>query len=147
MADKIIIPCPHCDTQNRLPAERRGQGKCGTCHQPLFTARPLALTEARFDRHANAGDLPLLVDFWAPWCGPCRAMAPGFEAVAKEVEPRLRLAKVNTDEEQGLGARYRIQAIPTLILFRGGREVARQSGALMGSQLKQWISQQLGAAA
>ena len=145
MADgKIIIPCPHCDTQNRLPAERRGQGKCGTCHKPLFTGSPLVLTAARFERHAGAADLPLLVDFWAPWCGPCRAMAPGFEAAAKEFEPRLRLAKVDTDQEQQLGARYGIQAIPTLILFRGGREVARQSGALMGSQLRQWIEKQLG---
>lgn len=143
MADTIIIPCPHCDTQNRLPAERRGQGKCGTCHKPLFTGLPLALSESRFDRHATAGDLPLLVDFWAPWCGPCRAMAPGFEAAAREFEPRVRLAKVNTDEEQALGARYRIQAIPTLILFRHGREVARQSGAMQNSALRQWISRQI----
>jgi thioredoxin 2 len=144
MADKIIIPCPHCDTQNRLPAERRGQGKCGTCHKPLFTGQPLVLDGARFSRHADAADLPLVVDFWAQWCGPCRAMAPFFEAVAKELEPRVRLAKIDTDAEQELAARFRIQAIPTLILFRGGQEVARQSGALMGSQLRQWINQQLG---
>jgi thioredoxin 2 len=144
---KIIIPCPHCDTQNRLPAERRGQGKCGTCHHPLFAGKPLALTMSRFDRHSGAADLPLLVDFWAQWCGPCRAMAPAFEAAAKEFEPHLRLAKVDTDAEPELAARYRIQSIPTLILFRDGRETARQSGAMQNSALRQWIARHIGDAA
>jgi thioredoxin 2 len=144
MAETIIIPCPHCDTQNRLPAERRGQGKCGTCRHALFEGKPLALTASRFDRHASAADLPLLVDFWAQWCGPCRAMAPAFEAAAKEFEPQLRLAKVDTDGEGELASRYRIQSIPTLILFRGGREVARQSGAMQNSALRQWILRHLG---
>lgn len=147
MAESIIIPCPHCDTQNRLPAERRGQGKCGTCHHALFAGKPLTLTASRFERHAAATDLPLLVDFWAEWCGPCRAMAPTFESMAKEFEPQIRLAKVDTDRERELAARYRIQAIPTLILFRDGREVARQSGAMQNSALRQWILRHLGGTA
>ncbi len=105
----------------------------------LFTGHPIALTARRFPAHAKAADLPLLVDFWAEWCGPCRMMAPAFEAAAREFEPRLRFAKVDSDAEGELAARFNIRSIPTLVLVRAGRETARVSGALQLPQLRQWI--------
>ncbi|HSN03786.1 MAG TPA: thioredoxin TrxC [Nitrospira sp.] len=140
MSDMTRILCPRCHTINRVPTARLADGpKCGQCHGRLFTGHPLALTAADFDLHATGSDIPLVVDFWAPWCGPCRMMAPAYEQAAKILEPQVRLAKVNTEEEPSLGARFGIQSIPTVILFRGGREVARQSGALGAQDIVRWV--------
>jgi len=133
------VVCPHCDTVNRIPDGKPAErGKCGGCGHALFDGHPLALTAERFAAHAEKGDLPLLIDFWAPWCGPCRAMAPAFEEAARALEPRVRLVKVNTDEEQRLAAAFGIQSIPTLALVHKGREIARTAGAMPAATLVQW---------
>ena len=143
-ADTLLIACPHCHKLNRLPAQRLAdRPTCGQCKQPLFSGAPFALTQANFDIHAGRAQLPLLVDFWAPWCGPCLSMAPAYAAAARELEPRAHAAKVDTEAEPGLGARFNIRSIPTLALFVGGREIARQSGAMPAADILRWVGAQL----
>ena len=132
--------CPHCHKTNRVPAERLADTPvCGGCKQPLLEPRPFALTEANIDKHLEHSDLPLVIDFWAPWCGPCKQIAPVYERSAAELETRARLAKVNTDEQPGLAARFGIRGIPTFVIFKGGREAARTSGAMDLGRFLDWV--------
>lgn len=147
MSDPLLVVCPHCEAINRVPhAKLRDHGKCGVCHRALFEGRPLAITDAgRFDRQAAKGDIPLLVDFWATWCGPCRTMAPIFEKAALELEPDFRLVKVDTDAVRELSERFVIHSIPTLMIVHHGREVARTAGVMQLPQLVAWARQNAGA--
>jgi len=145
MDDVVHVVCPQCHTTNRVARARMGEGaNCGSCHRPLFAGEAFALTTSTFDRHLNASDVPVVVDFWAPWCGPCRTMAPAYEQAASELALSNQLAKVDTDAEPELGSRFGIRSIPTMIAFRNGREVARRTGASGAREIVQWIRANVG---
>ncbi|WOG26627.1 thioredoxin TrxC [Endozoicomonas sp. 8E] len=140
MSQPLQIVCPKCSTPNRVPKERlEDGGSCGKCRSKLFDGKPAELNSGNFKRFLAQTDIPVVVDFWAPWCGPCNAMAPAFSKAAGELEPNIRLAKLDTQKHQQIAAQLNIRSIPTLIVFKGGKEIDRISGALPANQLKKWI--------
>lgn len=144
VAGTVIIACPVDGSLNRVPQARLGEHpKCGKCGSPLFQGRAINLTSGNFDRHAEKSDLPVVIDFWAAWCGPCRMMSPNFEAAAARLEPRVRMAKLDTEAEPAIAGRYGIQGIPSMIMIRKGREIARISGAMPTGSIVQWVEQAL----
>ncbi|HKR92188.1 thioredoxin TrxC [Novosphingobium sp.] len=146
MADPVIIACPTCASLNRVPRDKlAGGGKCGRCHSILFGGHPVTLTAANFEAHATRSGIPLVIDFWASWCGPCRQMAPQFAAAAADLEPMVRLGKLDTEAEQAIAGRYGIRSIPTMALISEGREIARQSGAMPKSAIVGWVRKVLSA--
>jgi thioredoxin 2 len=145
MSENLHIVCPHCDSINRLPAAKLSSAedaaKCGKCKRALFTGEVLELKTSNFSKHTTRNDVPVLVDFWAPWCGPCKMMAPVFAQAAQRLQPKIRVAKIDTEAEPQIAAQFQIRSIPTLAIFKNGKEIARTAGAMDLQNLLNWVNQ------